>query len=265
MDRPAPPAGGEAPPVAAASWQSQTLARFAQHRAAWNDNPALRSLYERWYQEVRRRLPDRSLGRWIELGSGPGFARDVIPELELSDVVRAPWHDHEVDAEALPFAAGSVGALVLFDVLHHLPRPAVFLAEATRVLVRGGRLVLCEPYVSPLSYPIYRFFHEERCDLGVDPLGDARTSGSDPFDGNQAIPSLLLGRHRRALAQRFPELELVEVTRLAGPSYPASGGFSRRPLLPLPIWRALQSFEDRLPRAVFRLLGFRVLAVLQRR
>ncbi|HEY0711427.1 MAG TPA: class I SAM-dependent methyltransferase [Polyangia bacterium] len=250
---------------AAEAWHSQTLLRFERHREAWRNNAALRALYESWYQEVRRRLPDRALGRWVELGSGPGFAREVIPELELSDVVRAPWHDHAIDAEALPFETASVGAIVLFDVLHHLPRPAVFLAEAARVLVRGGRLVLCEPFVSPLSYPIYRFFHEERCDLGVDPLGDARTSGSDPFDGNQAIPSLLLGKHRRTLVQRFPELEIVEVVQLAGPSYPASGGFSRRPLLPMPLWRALRALEDRLPSIAFRLLGFRMLATLQRR
>ena len=179
-----------------------TLDRFERHRSAWRQNQALRSLYGRWYREVRARLPDRSRGRWIELGSGPGFAREVIPELELSDVVQAPWHDHQIDAEHLPFADGELGALVLFDVLHHLPRPAKFLTEASRALAPGGRLVLCEPYVSALSFPIYRFLHEERCDLGVDPLAEAHASGpgagpgqgpgKDPFDGNQAIPSLLL-------------------------------------------------------------------------
>ena len=52
--------------------------------------------------------------------------------------MRAPWHDREVSAEALPFADGSVGALVLFDVLHHLPSPRRFFDEAARVL-RAGR------------------------------------------------------------------------------------------------------------------------------
>ena len=241
-----------------------TLARFERHRRAWQDNPALRTLYTRWYQAVRARLPERSCGRFVELGSGPGFAREVIPDLELSDVVRAPWHDHEIDAEALPFAAGSVGALVLFDVLHHLPRPAGFLAEAVRVLAPGGRLIMCEPYLSPLSFPVYRFLHEERCDLGVDPLGETDASGADPFDGNQAIPSLLLGRHRAALQARFPSLRLIELRRLAGPSYPASGGFSRGPLLPGPLWRALLAVEDCLPEVAFRLLGFRLLAVWER-
>src|SRR6185436_2551643 len=244
----------------AAPFRERTLARFEEHRRAWAQNPALRALYQRWYGRVRARLPAE--GPWVEIGSGPGFARELIPELQLTDVVQAPWHDRQIDAGALPFADGSVGALVLFDVLHHLPAPARFFAEAVRVLRGGGRLVLCEPYVSPLSYPIYRWLHEEGLDMNVDPL--AETAPGDPFDANQAIPTLLFEKRGEELARRFPSLRLLSLERLAGPAYPASGGFSRRPLLPLPLWRALLWLEDRLPDSAFRLLGFRALAVFER-
>jgi hypothetical protein len=86
----------------------------------------------------------------------------------------------------------------------------------------------------------------------------------DPFDANQAIPTLLLERRTDELARRFPSLRLTRFERLAGPAYPASGGFSRGPLIPLPLWRALLSLEDRLPALAFRLIGFRLLAVLER-
>jgi len=244
----------------AAPFREQTLARFAEHRRAWATNPSLRLLYQRWYGRIRDQLPAQ--GPWVEIGSGPGFAREFIPEMQLTDVVQAPWHDRQVDAGALPFDEGALGALVLFDVLHHLPAPARFLAEAERVLRPGGRLVLCEPYVSPLSHPIYRFFHEERLDLKVDPL--AEVPAGDPFDANQAIPTLLLERHPEELARRFPALRLLGLERLAGPAYPASGGFSRGPLLPLPLWRALLAVEDHLPPLAFKLIGFRLLAVLER-
>jgi SAM-dependent methyltransferase len=244
----------------AADFREATLARFAAHRRAWDENEAVRFLYARWYGRVREQLPAE--GPWVEIGSGPGFARDFIPGLQLTDVVQAPWHDRQVDAGALPFGDASLGALVLFDVLHHLPAPARFFAEAERVLRRGGRLVLCEPYVSPLSFPVYRFFHEERLDLRADPL--AEVPAGDPFDANQAIPTLLLERRPDELARRFPSLRLVRFERLSGPAYPASGGFSRAPLLPLPLWRALLALEDRLPAGAFRLLGFRLLAVLER-
>ena len=245
--------------------RARTLDRFAAHRRAWDDNPPLRALYGDWYGRVAAALPPASLGPRVELGSGPGFARRFIPDLELSDIVRAPWHDREISADALPFADDSLGALVLFDVLHHLSEPGRFFAEATRVLRTGGRIVMCEPYISPLSYPVYKLLHEEPVDLFVDPLAPAAAMGRDPFDSNQAIPSLLFGRHRRAFAGAFPRLTVRKLEYLSGLSYPASGGFSRTPLLPAPLWTALHRLEARLPPALFRLFGFRLLAVLERR
>jgi SAM-dependent methyltransferase len=245
--------------------RERTLARFESHRKAWSEDEALRTLYTRWYRRVREELPPPALGPWVELGSGPGLAREVIPELELSDVVRAPWHQHELDAESLPFEDGSLGALVLFDVLHHLPHPERFFTGAVSVLAPGGRIVICEPYVSPLSYPVYRFIHEEGCDLSVDPFAASEASGDDPFEGNQAIPTVLLRRRRAELERRFPELVLREFEAFAGLAYPASGGFGRRRLLPLRLWRLLLAIEDRLPRALFRFVGFRLLAVMERR
>jgi SAM-dependent methyltransferase len=250
------------PAAADSQERARTLARFQAHRLAWHSNPALRVLYQRWYERVRAALPPE--GPWIELGSGPGFARDFVPGLTLTDLVAAPWHDRQVDAQALPFADRSVGALVLFDVLHHLPAPARFFTEAVRVLRPGGRIVACEPYLSPLSYPVYRFLHEEDVTLGVDPLAEASSVSRDPFESNQAIPTLLFARKAVALTSRFPSLRLVHLERLAGPAYPASGGFAHKPLLPMPLWNALLAVEDHLPAAAYRLIGFRLLAVLER-
>jgi SAM-dependent methyltransferase len=256
-----------------AEQRARTLARFEEHRQAWDRNPVLQVLYADWYGRIRRELPAPSLGPWWELGSGPGFARQFIPELSLSDLVAAPWHDREIAADALPFGDGEIGALVLFDVLHHLPSPRRFFEEAARVLRVGGRLVLCEPYVSALSYPVYKFLHEEPLRLrGVDPfaMGEPPTAGKgdkDPFDSNQGIPTLMFGRAAgQAVFERaFPTLALRKLERLAGPSYPASGGFSRGALLPAGLWRRLFSVEQRLPQPFFRLAGFRMLVVLEKK
>jgi SAM-dependent methyltransferase len=250
--------------------RARTLERFAAHRQAWATNVALRTLYQDWYGKVRAQLPAAALGPFIELGSGPGFAREFIPELQLSDLVRAPWHDHAIDAaRALPFAERSLGALVLFDVLHHLASPATFFDEATRVLAPGGRVILCEPSVSALSYPIYRWLHDEDLDMGVDPFADASHAPSapkDPFESNQAIPTLMFARARgrATFAQRFPALTLRSLERFAGPAYPASGGFGRGPLLPLALWKGLHALETALPAATFRAIGFRMLVVLEK-
>jgi SAM-dependent methyltransferase len=248
--------------------RARTLARFEEHRRAWERNPALRALYAEWYGRVAAELPPPDLGPRLELGSGPGFARQFIPDLELTDVARAPWHDREVSADALPFADAALGALVLFDVLHHLPDPRRFFEEASRALRAGGRIVMCEPYISPLSYPVYKLLHDEPLALRVDPLAPASPATSndtrDPFDSNQAIPSLLFGRGRSAFEEAFPTLAIRGIARLSGPSYPASGGFSRGPLLPQALWSALHAVEARLPESAFRLIGFRMLVVLEK-
>jgi SAM-dependent methyltransferase len=247
--------------------REQTLARFEEHRRAWQANPALRISYATWYERVRRALPAQELGAWVEVGSGPGFAREFIPGLLLTDVVKAPWHDRLMSADHLPFADGELGALVLFDVLHHLAKPMAFFVEATRALRPGGRLILCEPYISPLSHWVYRRFHEEPVDMSVDPFVDAHDGGEakDPFTSNQATPTLMFCRDgARKFRRLFPKLVPMVVERFAGMAYPASGGFSRRPLLPLVLWKVLFGVEKILPRALFRLLGFRVFVVLER-
>lgn len=250
--------------------RARTLDRFAAHRQAWATNAALRTLYEDWYGKVRAQLPPSGLGPFVELGSGPGFAKQFIPELQLSDLVRAPWHDHAIDAaRALPFGDRSLGALVLFDVLHHLASPVTFFDEATRVLAPGGRIIMCEPSLSVLSYPAYRWFHDEDLDMGVDPFVDASlvpSASKDPFDSNQAIPTLMFARARgrATFARRFPALAFRSLERFAGPAYPASGGFAHAPLLPMAMWKGLHALEAVLPAVAFRALGFRMLVVLEK-
>jgi len=247
--------------------RARTLDRFERHRRVWAENRALRALNAALYERVAAELPPASLGRRVELGSGPGFAREFIPDIELTDLVRAPWLDRAVSAEDLPFADGSVGALVLFDVLHHLPAPRRFFEEATRVLVDGGRIVMCEPYISPFSYPIYKFLHDEPLDLGADPLAPAAAPAGDtrdPFDANQGIPTLLFGRRRQAFQDAFPALAIARVQHMSGLSCPASGGFSHAPFLPWPLWSLLHRMDARLPPALLRLIAFRMLVVLER-
>lgn len=243
----------------------QARRRFDEHRAAFARNPALRDLYAGWYARIGAYLPELGVGPRLELGSGPGLAAAYLPDMLRSDVVRAPWHHMVAAAEALPFREGTLGALVLFDVLHHLPSPAHFFEEATRVLAPGGRVIVCDPYVSPLSYPVYAWLHEEGLDFAPDALEPRWADGKDPFAGNQALATKLFFREWPRFAARFPSFSLVARRRLAGLSYPAAGGFGRAPLLPLALWKGLLRLEARCPEAAFRWMGFRTLVALERR
>jgi len=232
-------------------------------RRAWEERPLVRALYRDWYARMASLLADGD-GLTIEIGAGIGTLRESLPGVVATDVEPTPWCDRVVDAQDLPYEDGSLANVVGVDVLHHLPRPLRFLAEAQRALRRGGRLVLLEPYGSPASTLSYRWLHHEAWEPSADPFADVAHSSDRPLDANGALPTLLFFRRADELRRRLPELEIVHRERLAMLAYPLSGGFTRRPLVPARATRRLLALEERLG-ALAPVLAFRCLVALERR
>ena len=184
-----------------------------------------------------------------------------MPNVVATDVEPTRWAEATVDAHELPYADSSLANLVLFDVFHHLRDPARFLDEARRALRPGGRVVLVEPYCSPVSTPLYRRFHHERTDLRVDPFAPDPQLGA-AMEGNQALPTLAFFRYEAELRRRWPELRIVRRRRFAFLLYPLSGGYSRTPLVPRALYRPLRILEEALS-PLASLLAFRCLVVLE--
>lgn len=235
---------------------------LAQHEAAWASKSLLRRVYRGWYQQIAREL-SRVPGPTVDIGSGIGRIKEVIPASVTTDVEPTAWADLVVDAAQLPFGEGAVANLVLLDVFHHLARPAAFLDEAVRVLAVGGRLVLLEPYCSPLSTIAYRRVHHEGIDLEADPFADAPERAASPWTANLAVPTLAFFRRTAELQRRWPELAMVERRRLTLFVYVLSGGYSRRPVAPGALYRPL-SVAEWLLSPLLPAAAFRCLVVLER-
>src|SRR5260370_37791708 len=92
-----------------------------QHRAIWVARPELRAVEQEWFAQLLRCV--EGLHPVVEIGGGPGFFKEYLPRLITTDLVPTPYVDIVCDATSLPFESGSVGALVIVDVLHHLPKP----------------------------------------------------------------------------------------------------------------------------------------------
>jgi SAM-dependent methyltransferase len=237
--------------------------RLVEMRAAWENKPALRAVYAGYYERLARALRP---GPTLEVGGGFGNLKSFAPAVISIDILPAPWLDLMADAHDLPFANSSFENLVMFDVLHHIERPLAFLAEAARVLRPGGRLAMMEPAITPLSWVFYSCFHPEPVVMSEDPLAEkARRPARDPFEANQAIPSLLFGRHRARLERAVPDLRISTIERMSFLAYPLSGGYRAWTLLPASLVRPLTRIEDWVAPALGRLAAFRLFAVLERR
>jgi SAM-dependent methyltransferase len=231
------------------------------YRAVWERKPALREVYRDIYQRIVDALVT---GRILEIGGGSGNFKAFAPSAVSSDILYTPWLDLVCDAQRLPFADGAFANIVMVDVLHHVENPILFFLEARRILRPGGRVICCEPAITPLSGVFYRLFHQEPVDMSVDPLATRAISAKDPYDSNQAIPTLLAGKYREALHHRIPEIELARVDWFSFVAYPLSGGFKAWSALPEKAARPLLSLEWNLRRLLGRIAAFRLLAVYEK-
>jgi SAM-dependent methyltransferase len=137
------------------------------------------------------------------------------------------------DAQVLPFPGESFHAVVGIDFVHHLARPLEFFREAARVLKPGGELRAVEPWVSPFSFPIYRFLHQEGATLGLDPARPFERGGAkEPFDGDAGVTRSIAAKVDAAAWRKLGFSGAPALARINGFAYLLSLGFKRFSLLP---------------------------------
>ena len=87
----------------------------------------------------------------------------------------------------------------------------------------------------------------------------------DPYDSNQAIPTLLFGKYKSSFAANA-DLPLTVKTKkyLSMFVYPLSGGFKSWSLIPTFLAQTLLKIDDMLALFLGRFLGFRLLVVLEK-
>lgn len=189
----------------------------------------LNKIYLEWYRALVATLPPGS-ERVLELGTGGGFMRELLPGLVTSETFPVPGVGVVLDGLRLPFVDRSLRGIVMTNVLHHLPHPDQFFLEATRCVRSGGVVSMIEPWVTPWSRFVYRRFHHEP----FEPAATSWTlSAAGPLSGaNGALPWILFERDRARFEREFPDWRVERVTPMMPVVYLLSGGVSLRSFLP---------------------------------
>ncbi|MEW5727611.1 MAG: class I SAM-dependent methyltransferase [Pseudomonadota bacterium] len=245
------------------SHDAEYIRRIEQDHEAWKRKPVLRAIYQDLYRRMQAACRP---GISLEIGGGGGNLKEWLPSVVATDIQWAPWLDAVADAQNMPFVDASFDNIILFDVLHHIPGPHRFFAEAQRVLRPGGRVVMMEPGVTPVSWVMMNTMHHEPAIMAADPFRDQEWAAqNNPYAANQAIPSLMFQRHRRRFEAEFPDLRIVSVERLSLFAYPLSGGFRPWCLLPQSVVGGMLKLEDVLMPVLGPLMAFRLMVVVERR
>src|SRR5947209_3648281 len=234
------------------------------HRAHWEKKKAVRLLYRDFHRQLLENCPE---GRILDIGGGTAHIKQSRGDVVSIDILKFPGIDVVADAHRLPFGDKFFAGVVMLDVLHHLERPIEFLTEASRVLAPGGRLVMIEPAMTTLARRFYDRFHEEPVDMNADPFAPVVANPArDPFDANQAIPTLLFATApaRRQVEQTIPSLRVRSVDWQSLFAYPMSSGFQKWSLIPGALVGSMLALERRVPQFVRKHLAFRMIVVLER-
>ena len=100
--------------------------------------------------------------------------------------------------------------------------------------------------------------------MRVDPFGrDSLWKGKDPFEGNQAIPTLMFEKYLRKFEESFPRLKIIQSEKMDSLMYPLSGGFHNPSLCPRFLWSPLESME-RLSGPLSKYVSFRLFVVAEK-
>jgi len=231
----------------------------------WENKPLLRQIYKNFYHLIAEHLANVPHGQVVELGSGIGNIKEVVPNCIRTDLFPNPWIDREENAFQLSFKDNEVSDLILFDVFHHLRYPGTALKEFHRVLKPNGRIIIFDPFLSLLGYMLYGLFHHEP--IGTkDPIEWFAPEGwaSNDIDYYAAQGNASRVFFKKEWKQYFEAWNIIVKKRLSAISYVASGGYSKPQLYPnftYPMMRGLDNLCDCLP----FVLATRLLVVLEKK
>jgi len=204
----------------------------------------LYKIYEEWYTIIRNNLSSNDQPV-LEIGSGPGFLKQFCKNKKI--ITSEIMYNNKVDlifdaAKLFPFKNNSLSAIVMTDVLHHLPNVKTFFEESIRVLIDNGKIIMIEPWCTFWSKFIYSNFHHETFDTEVK---EWEFESRGPLsDANGALPWIIFKRDYLIFSKLYPQLELKTVKLLMPISYLLSGGFSYPSLIPHFFYKLIRKFEN---------------------
>jgi len=210
------------------------------HRKIIQEKFFLKNIYLDFYKEFKEAMKDCKDGLLVEIGSGSGFIKEIIPNVITTDVFESQGIDLTFHATNMPFKDNSVSVFFLQNVLHHINNPFAFFKEIDRCLVEKGKVVMIEPYNSLWGKFIYKNFHHEPFDTNVEwgITQQGRMTGA-----NGALSWIIFVRDKTRFEKEFPNLKIKKLNPHTPFRYLISGGLSMKQLLPSYMYIVVKGLE----------------------
>ena len=247
--------------------QSKTYEQFLENQLRNSKIQTIQVYFKFLYSLVYSRLAGKR--NILEIGSGAGISSEFLKGLQVTRTDLLAWKDNDViggiDAMNLPYEDDAFDGIFAVDALHHIPFPAKALTEMIRVCAPNNQVILVEPYVSILSFPVYRVFHNEKTSWKTLKFHfDRPMVGDKPNEGDQCIAqSIFLNPDKCDELRTLSSKEItIKIQYLSPLAFFATGGLTK-PIKGLSMLiSALIKFEERMPQFLLKQLGSRIFIVI---
>ncbi len=238
----------------------EAVAQLQRRREIWHSKYAIRACYQKWVAMMKAHARE---GRTLEIGGGAGLMKELWGEgLDCTDILPTPWIDFTLDALKMDVKESAYDNVICVDALHHLDDPHLFFERAAWAVRDGGKIIMVEPWITPLSRLGYALHHEPIWLKGYQHPDAAR---DDPWVGNLGMANVLFGRRERAQWKiRHPEWRIGTIRKFGFFDFQCAGGFKNWSIRPPWLYDLLLKLDDALMFAM-PLIAFRVLIILERR
>lgn len=234
--------------------------------AKWEKSPTLRAYYHSIYRFIASCV--EFSGSALELGSGIGKIKDVMPNVTTSDIQQTRFVDRVVSAYDIEATAQKWDTIILTDVLHHLRYPFDFLKSASASLTEQGKIIICDPAATYWGRFMYGLFHHEPITLNhVQPPFRFDADAASELFANGAMAYGMFCKHQEKTGGMLEALSL-EVTEIHFRDYVAyftTGGFSKPSLISPSRLSLLLKWESILPQWLGRRFALRMFVILRKK
>lgn len=177
-------------------------------------NSGLRSYFSFLYEIVNQEL--ETFDSILEVGAGAAISEIFLKQpIVRTDIL--PFNEFNVlgdcAMERLPFKDSSFDAVLAFDSIHHSDQPSKAILELLRVIRKGGKIIIVEPFVSPLSYLPYKIFHYEETSWNFKEQGSIELSlrNLNPETGDQGVSRFVINQLSNRRSTNFPKIGRAHV------------------------------------------------------
>ena len=235
-----------------------------KNRRTYQNKELIKIIYNDYYKNIKKNIYKSNIKKILELGSGGGNIKKIIPKCITSDQFKNDNIDRIENIYKINFKKNSISNIILIDVFHHLQFPSLALKEIHRVLIKKGRIIMMEPAMGLIPRFVYKIFHYEPNGFNLKINWNhipKKIPSSNQYFAAQSLPWRAFFLKEFNLKSKY-KIKLIKP--FCDFTFLLSGGYSYKALYPKFLYSFIKLIDKILTNISIKIFSARMLIVLEK-